>query len=72
MVTTKSIRASRRARRRPSAQTPLTLSDLARPAGSLRKTILSVVANQSAAELAGSPVTVARLRRVATPEEEML
>jgi hypothetical protein len=72
MVTTKSIRASHRARRRPSGKTPLTLSDVAKPAGSLRKAILSVVANQSAAELASSPMTAARLRRVATPEEDML
>jgi hypothetical protein len=50
----------------------LTLSDVAKPAGSLRKAILSVVANQSAAELASSPMTAARLRRVATPEEDML
>jgi len=66
MVTTKSIRESRRARRRPSAKVPLTPSDVAMLADSLLKPILPPVANQCAAELAGSLVKLARLRGVAT------
>ena len=66
MLTTKSIRESRRACRRPSARVPLTPSDIARLADSPRKPISPAVAKQYAAELAGSLVKLARLRGVTT------
>jgi hypothetical protein len=72
MVTSKSIRESRRARRRPSAKAPLAPSDVATPAGSLRRATLSAGVNHSAADLAGSLVTLPRLRGVATIEEKLL
>ena len=66
MVTTKSIRESRRARGTPSAKAFLTPPDVATPADSPRKPISAAVGNQHAAEVTGSLVKLALLRVTTT------